>query len=84
MNLQILVPSGVFVLIGFLKQILYAMQKKCVILVRKIFMTIFEFIRQLFFQNDVYKLQEEFSELEIRVFLENGFGSFQKFLILLI
>jgi hypothetical protein len=34
------------------------------------------------FQNDVSKLQEVFSELEIRVFLENGLGSFQTFLIL--
>jgi hypothetical protein len=48
----------------------------------KIFMTIFEFVRQFFFQNDVFKLQEVFSELEIRVFLGNGLGSFQAFLIL--
>jgi hypothetical protein len=42
---------------------------------------IFDFIRQLFFQNDVFKIQEVFSELAIRVFLENGLGSFQTFLI---
>jgi hypothetical protein len=29
-------------------------------------------------QNDVFKLQEDFSEHGIRVFLENGLGSFQK------
>jgi hypothetical protein len=42
----------------------------------ELFMTIFEFIRQFFFQNDVFKIQEVFSELAIRVFLENGLGSF--------
>jgi hypothetical protein len=31
------------------------------------YMTIFEFIGQFFFQNDVFKLQEVFSELKIRV-----------------
>jgi hypothetical protein len=46
------------------------------------FMTIFEFIEQFFFQNDVFKLQKVFSELEIRSFLENGLGSFQTLLIL--
>jgi hypothetical protein len=45
-------------------------------------MVIFEFFGQFFFQNDVLKLQEGFSELEIRVFLGNGLGSFQTFLIL--
>jgi hypothetical protein len=45
-------------------------------------MTVFEFIGQICFQNDVFKLQEVFSELQIRVFLENGLGSFQTFLIL--
>jgi hypothetical protein len=44
-------------------------------------MTIFEFVGQFFFQNDVFKLQEDFSELGIRVFLENGLESFQTFLI---
>jgi hypothetical protein len=47
----------------------------------KFFMAIFEFIRQSFFQNDVFKIQEVFSELAITVFLENGLGSFQTFLI---
>jgi hypothetical protein len=46
-------------------------------------MNIFEFDGQLYFQNVVFKLQEVFSELEIRVFLENGLGSFQTFLIFL-
>jgi hypothetical protein len=32
------------------------------------------------FQNDVFKLLEDFSELGITVFLENGLGSFQTFL----
>jgi hypothetical protein len=45
-------------------------------------MAIFEYDEQSFFQNYVFKLQEIFSELEIRIFLENGLGSFQKFLIL--
>jgi hypothetical protein len=45
-------------------------------------MTIFEFVGQFFFQNDVFEIQEDFSELGIRVFLENGLGSFQTFLIL--
>jgi hypothetical protein len=40
-------------------------------------MTVFEFIGQVFFQHDVLKLEEVFSDLEIRVFLENGPGSFQ-------
>jgi hypothetical protein len=44
--------------------------------VAKSFITVFEFIGQLFFQNDVIKLQEAFSEHGIRVFIENGFGSF--------
>jgi hypothetical protein len=44
-------------------------------------MTIFEFIGQFLFQIDVY-LQEVFPEHGIRVFIENGLGSFQKFLIL--
>jgi hypothetical protein len=35
-----------------------------------------------FFQNDVFKLQEDFSEHGIREFLGNGLGSFQAFLIL--
>jgi hypothetical protein len=42
----------------------------------KFIMAIFEFIRQFFFQNDVFKIQEVFSELAIREFLENGLGSF--------
>jgi hypothetical protein len=33
----------------------------------KIFMHIFEFFGQFFFQNDVFKLQEVFSELELRL-----------------
>jgi hypothetical protein len=33
----------------------------------KFFMTVFEFIGQFFFQNDVFKLQEVFSEHEIRL-----------------
>jgi hypothetical protein len=48
----------------------------------KIFMAVFAFIGQFFFQNNVFKLQEIFSELEIIVFIENGLGSFQPFLIL--
>jgi hypothetical protein len=43
---------------------------------------IFEFTGQFFFDIDVFKLQENFSEHAIRVFLENGLGSFQTFLIL--
>jgi hypothetical protein len=35
-----------------------------------------------FFQNDVFKLQEVFSEHRIRVFLEYGLGHFQTLLIL--
>jgi hypothetical protein len=48
----------------------------------KIFMIIFEYIRQFFSQNDVFKLQAHFPELGIRVFLENVLGTFQTFLIL--
>jgi hypothetical protein len=47
----------------------------------KFFMAIFEFIRQFFFQNEVLKVQEVFSELAIRVFLVIRLGSFQTFLI---
>jgi hypothetical protein len=36
----------------------------------KVSMTIFEFIAQFYFQNYAFKLQEVFSEIEIRVFLE--------------
>jgi hypothetical protein len=42
-------------------------------------MTVFEFTGQFFFQNDVFKLQEVFSELEIGLFFENGLGSSQTF-----
>jgi hypothetical protein len=45
-------------------------------------MTVFEFIGQFCFQNNIFKLQEVFSELGIRVFLENGLENFQMFLIL--
>jgi hypothetical protein len=45
-------------------------------------MTIFELFGQFFFQNDVFNFQKVFSELGISVFLENGLGSFQVFLIL--
>jgi hypothetical protein len=45
-------------------------------------MTIFEFVGQFIFQNDVFKLQENFSGLGIRVFLENEMRSFQTFFIL--
>jgi hypothetical protein len=46
------------------------------------FMVIFEFVGQFFFQNDVFKIQEDFSGHGIRVFLKNELGSFQTFLIL--
>jgi hypothetical protein len=46
------------------------------------FMVVFEFFGTFFFQNDYFKFQEVFSELEIRLFLENGLGSCQTFLIL--
>jgi hypothetical protein len=49
---------------------------------QKISMTIFEIIGQFFFQNDIIKLLRVFLELGIRVFSENGLGSFQTFLIL--
>jgi hypothetical protein len=39
---------------------------------RKIFMTVFEFTRQFFIQNDVFKLQEVFLELDLRLFLQSG------------
>jgi hypothetical protein len=45
------------------------------------FMDIFEFIGQFYFQNNIFQLQELFSELGIRIFLENGLGSFQTFFI---
>jgi hypothetical protein len=45
-------------------------------------MAVFDFVVQFFFQNDVPKLLEVLSELEIKVFLENGPESFQIFLIL--
>jgi hypothetical protein len=38
-------------------------------------MTVFEFIGHFFIQNDVFKLQETFSEYEIRVLLEHGLVS---------
>jgi hypothetical protein len=39
-------------------------------------MAIFELIGQFFFQN-IFKIQQVFSELGIRVLLENELGSFQ-------
>jgi hypothetical protein len=45
------------------------------------FNAVFEFIGLFFLQNDVFKLEEVLSELEISVFLENGLGSCQTFLI---
>jgi hypothetical protein len=45
-------------------------------------MTIFELAGEFFFQNDIFKLQEDFSGLGIRVIYENDIGSFQTFLIL--
>jgi hypothetical protein len=45
-------------------------------------MTIFEFVGQFYFQNDVFKLQEDFLEHKIREFHENGLGNFQAFFIL--
>jgi hypothetical protein len=45
-------------------------------------MTVFEFIGKIFIQNDIFKLQEVFSELEIGVFLEIRLGSFQSSLII--
>jgi hypothetical protein len=45
----------------------------------KFFITVFEFVGQSFFQNIVFKLQEVFSELEIRVFLKNGLEVFRYF-----
>jgi hypothetical protein len=50
--------------------------------VKEFFFTVFEFIGQFFFQNDVFKIQEVFSEHDgIRVLIENGLEGFQKFLI---
>jgi hypothetical protein len=40
-----------------------------------------EFDEQFFFQNYVFKLQEDFLELGITIFLDNRLGSFQTFLI---
>jgi hypothetical protein len=45
-------------------------------MLRNFLMTIFEFIGQFYFQNDVFKLQEVFLEHGIRIFLENQLGSF--------
>jgi hypothetical protein len=45
-------------------------------------MTVVDFIGPFFFQNYVFKLQEVFSELGIKVFLENELESFQTSLIL--
>jgi hypothetical protein len=44
----------------------------------KFFITIFELLGRFVFQNDIFKLQEDFSELGIRVFFENGVESFQR------
>jgi hypothetical protein len=49
---------------------------------KTLFLTIFEFIKQFDFQNDIFKLQEVFSELGVRVFLENRLETFQAFNIL--
>jgi hypothetical protein len=45
-------------------------------------MNIFVFVGQLLFQNDVFKLYEDFSEHGIKVFFEKGLESFQTFIIL--
>jgi hypothetical protein len=39
-----------------------------------------KFVGLIFFQNDVYKLQEDFSEYGIRVFLERGLEASRHFL----
>jgi hypothetical protein len=51
---------------------------------KKFFITVFEFFGQFFFQNNIFKLQADISELGIRVFFENGLGSssWKTFLIL--
>jgi hypothetical protein len=50
--------------------------------VEKKFMAVFEYIGPFFFQSDIFKLQEVFSEHGIRVFLEKRLICFQTFLIL--
>jgi hypothetical protein len=45
-------------------------------------MTIFVFDGHFLFQNDIFKLQELFSEIGSRVFLHNGLESYKTFLIL--
>jgi hypothetical protein len=45
-------------------------------------MSIFEIVKQFIFQNDIFKLQEDFSELRNIVIFENGIESCQAFLIL--
>jgi hypothetical protein len=49
---------------------------------KKFFINVFEIIGEFFFENDVFKFQDVFSEHGITVFLDKGLGSFQKFLIL--
>jgi hypothetical protein len=46
----------------------------------KFFVAVVDFIGPFFFQNNIFKLQEVFSKLGIKVFL--GLESFQPFLIL--
>jgi hypothetical protein len=47
----------------------------------KFFMTIYVFVGQFFFQNDVFNSKKSFQSMGSEyVFLENGHGSFQKFL----
>jgi hypothetical protein len=41
----------------------------------KFFIAVFEYIGQFYLQNDDFKVQKVLSELEIKVFLENGLGS---------
>jgi hypothetical protein len=47
-----------------------------------ILLSLKSFIGQFYFQNDIYKFQKVFPEIGVRVFIENGIGSFQAFLIL--
>jgi hypothetical protein len=75
--------SGVKVSIVFLLDVLKLLSSEFYSLWwETFFITVFEIIGQFFFQNDVFNLQEVFSEHEVTVFLEKGLGSFQTFLLL--
>jgi hypothetical protein len=70
-----------YFLFGYPKTIKFR-DLQCNLTGKKFYFDRFCFIGQFFFEHDIFKLQEVFSECGIRALLEKGLVSFQIFLIL--